>query len=312
MVSFGDEPSHCDVCFGSGIIPGPYAGFTDEEGRWTGKVELIPSQLEIPLHWRKPRRIAVGLMGDLFHPNLPDDARDRVFAVMALCPQHRFLVLTKRAREMREYFASGEAELLTRYGNVWDGMERGGISVGHCTALSDWPLPNVHLGISASTQAELDERAEWLRKTPAAVSWVSLEPLLEKVDTWQYLGGKRNPIGEAFGARGLDWVVVGGETGPGARPCDLAWIRGALRDAQAAGVPAFVKQLGARPAELCDRCDPSNRGFCRLYGATLRRDGFDGHGHDGLLPMLLKDSAGADPAEWPADLRVRQMPRAHR
>lgn len=225
---------------------GSFPGFTDADARWTGRVALIESHLQIPIHWRNPRRIAVALMGDLFHPNLPDSARDRVFAVMALCPQHTFLVLTKRAREMRKWFSAvkfdlGEQRrlLLKQFG---------------------WPLPNIWLGTSASTQAELDERWSYLRDTPAALRWLSLEPLLAEVDLGDHLGHHLGCDGTAYAPApcdcGLvgrpDWVVLGGETGPGARPMHPDWARKVRDDCEAAGVPFFFKGWGEQvPASQC-------------------------------------------------------------
>jgi protein gp37 len=193
-------PNHEGGCYAEKMAarfsdPGqPYHGFaerTPHGGRWTGKVALIEDQLMLPLRWKKPRRIFVNSMSDLFHENLPDEAIDKVFAVMALCPQHTFQVLTKRAERMREYLNNCQ-------GNIWDAWAR--LSRGRPNRVSliegqpivktapDWPLPNVWLGVSCERQQEADERIPYLLRTPAAIRFVSAEPLLGPIDLDGWLG----------------------------------------------------------------------------------------------------------------------------
>ena len=177
--------------------------------------------------------------GDLFHESVPDDWIDRVFAVMALSPQHTFQVLTKRAERMREYFAGNGAYLRV----LGDGVERELRNAGirwhgdnvdrHSQAIAGatrWPLPNVWLGISAEDQARADERIPYLLATPAAVRFVSAEPLLGPVDLTQI--------------NRLDWVIAGGESGPGSRPMHPDWVRSLRDQCQAAGTAFFFKQWG--------------------------------------------------------------------
>ncbi|RWO37270.1 MAG: phage Gp37/Gp68 family protein [Mesorhizobium sp.] len=205
---------------------------------WTGKLAMAPEHiLRDPLTWRSTRRIFVNSMGDLFHEDVPHEWIDRVFAVMALSPQHTFQVLTKRAKRMREYVsnARGPNSFPTR----------------------DWPLPNVWLGVSAERQQEADERIPELRATPAAVRFVSAEPLLGPID-FQTIIGESGPYGRLvpFNAlrktrwtdgdptNAIDWIIVGGESGPDARPMHPAWARSIRDQCAAARVPFFFKQWG--------------------------------------------------------------------
>lgn len=195
------------------ISAGPFHGMAefDLDGRpaWTGRVELVESMLEAPLHWRKPAVIAVSLMGDWCHENLPDEARDRIFAVMALCPQHTFILLTKRWEGQAQYFgdalgrADGVAFAVRRLRQVM-GDHGTGRLLPHLSGGVYWrPLPNVILGASAWDQASTDEACRWLLQTPAAKRLLCLEPLIAPVDVKAYLP-PNDPC--------LDWVIVGGET----------------------------------------------------------------------------------------------------
>lgn len=248
---------------------------------WTGKVDLIEHMLDIPLRTRKPTMWFVNSMSDLFHEGLSDEAIDRVFAVMALCPQHTFQVLTKRAKRMREYFGrqfvAGDVQIqandlraIYRVPFAGDTMLRKfpfTITPEEALEVSDvdrWPLSNVWLGVSVEDQ-QRKSRIDELRETPAAVRFLSVEPLLEDIGT--------------LDLRGVGWVIVGGESGPGARPFDVAWARSIVRQCQSANVPVFVKQLGAHV----------------IQGGERR---------------IKKDKKGGDPVEWPEDLRIRQMPTA--
>jgi len=268
--------------------------------RWTGRVELIPEKLDEPLRWRKPQRVFVNSMSDLFHEALPDEAIDRVFAVMAMCERQTFQILTKRPRGMRDYFTESD-----RIYEIEQRMyELGGPE--DATTIIRWPLPNVWLGVSVEDQATADERIPLLLQTPAAVRFVSYEPALGPVsfrwakwDDWKTPdGSRREVVGHLDGMRGLSWVIVGGESGPGARPFDLAWARSVLRQCREAGVPAFIKQLGARPFSF----DPID-GWEPLFR--------DRHGREpsGEWVPQFKSPKGGDPAEWSPDLRVREFPK---
>lgn len=245
----------------NGNIPDPYYGFVERTAsgpQWTGKVALIESELEKPLHWRKPRRIAVGLMGDLFR--LPFADIDRIYTVMALCPQHTFLLLTKQAKRMAEYSTSmnGREPWSDRVMAIRRATVDYAAMAGYPKDAITFPLTNVHLGVSAEDQATLEDRVKWLLRTPAAHRWLSLEPLLGPVDLARYIVCQKT-LDEcharglwpdcAFPNRhkcsnGLDHVVVGGESGPGARPMHPDWARKVRDQCQAAGVPFTFKQWG--------------------------------------------------------------------
>lgn len=213
---------------------------------WTGKLALAPDHiLTAPLHWKKPRRIFVNSMGDLFHEDAPDEWIDKVFAVMALSPQHTFQVLTKRAERMRKYFAEGRERMHTRW------LLKGSIP-------DDFPLPNVWLGVSAERQQEADERIPHLLATPAAIRFVSAEPLLGPIDLgdrlrfWHEIdcdlseNQARNLVPKAR----LDWVIVGGESGASARPMHPLWADEIREQCSRVGVPFFFKQWGSWAPQL--------------------------------------------------------------
>jgi protein gp37 len=224
-------------------------------------VRLWPDRLEIPLHWKKPRKVFVNSMSDLFHDDVPDDFIARMFAVMALTARHTFQVLTKRHGRMRSLLNSPEFRtavakhatdlISSRFWKCWQldlGGERlaGDSGFGEGWAVTPvrdgnlwsppWPLPNVHLGVSAEDQHWANIRVHALLATPAAVRWVSAEPLLGRIDLRNLkmgngalidalCGDVKSPRGEIYAAcpGSIAWVVVGGESGPGAREMDLYW-----------------------------------------------------------------------------------------
>ncbi|MDI6834874.1 MAG: phage Gp37/Gp68 family protein, partial [Rhizobiaceae bacterium] len=306
---------------------------------WTGEVRFNAEWLDQPLRWTKPRMIFVCAHGDLFAEGVPDEWIDQVFAVMALCPEHTFQVLTKRPERMREYLAEWRqfrvAETALQVGrNLPDSYPGWSLDqwkpsvIGGCSQPAIWPLPNVWLGVSVEDQRRAEERIPILLDTPAAIRWISAEPLLGPVDISRWTGtanvtckacrkpfwlheadpckhkeegagwtlacphcGKCRckPVWTEADARCgvpmgppadwidrkigrfdtvhptievkslLDWVVVGGESGPGARPMHPDWAR-SLRDQCAiAGVPFLFKQWGEwaprRAAEHADLVD---------------------------------------------------------
>ena len=233
----------------------------DGDPRWNGTVKLLPARLDIPLCWRKGRRVFVNSMSDLFHEGLTNEEIAAVFGVMASTPQHTFQVLTKRAERMRDWFEwvqERAVDGMSMFPNDTEDWRIGqmlavaarkaGAEVKHARA--PWPLPNVWLGVSVENQAAADERIPLLLDTPAAVRFLSCEPLLDAVDLRGYLGNVVGEVAEAGSARtvaltvrhGIGWVIAGCESGAGARRADPAWYR-ALRDqCAAAGVPFFLKQ----------------------------------------------------------------------
>lgn len=284
---------------GAGVEP------VAREPRWTGVVRLVPEHLADPLRWRRPRRVFVNSMSDLFHESLSDEDIAAVFGVMAAAPQHTFQILTKRAERMRRWFAWYEGTSgagASAYAAVMEARGRF-VTEGDDGALftkvpvpesGAWPLPNVWLGVSVEDQQRADERIPELLATPAAVRWVSYEPALAAVNFHPWLcahGDVAKPeqrMGHFCDPSGaLDWIVVGGESGPGARPFELAWARSTIRQCREAGVACFVKQLGARPVDA------------RIENGRVV-----------LYPQGR--SKYADPAEWPEDLRRREFPNVQR
>jgi len=199
----------------------PYEGFarrTPNGGQWTGKLALVEESLDLPLRWKRPRRIFVNSMSDLFHEALPDAAIDQVLEVIGACDDqdrgHIFQILTKRGVRQRDYMRSARA---------YDAWNR------RCMAQEAWPPRNIWLGVSVEDQ-ERKHRIDELRATPAAIRFLSLEPLLEDLG--------------AIDLTGIHWVIVGGESGPRARPMHPDWARSLRDQCQAAGVAFFFKQWG--------------------------------------------------------------------
>lgn len=250
MVSVG-----CTNCYAMGLAATRLRnhpsrkGLTRESGGravWTGEVRLNEDWLDQPLRWRRQRRIFVCAHGDLFHEAVPDEWIDRVFAVMAQASQHTFQVLTKRPERARAYFA---AEPWLRIASkIIEPLE----STGRVTVVgwqentrSRLPLSNVWLGTSIEDQATADARIPHLLATPAALRFISAEPLLGPVDIERvYMDRVDCAFGETANMHGLDWVIVGGESGPSARPMHPDWARSLRDQCQAAGVPFFFKQWG--------------------------------------------------------------------
>lgn len=223
-------------------------------GRAFTDVQCHPERLYQPLLWSKPRRIFVNSMSDLFHEAVPDDFLPDVFAVMAAARRHVFQVLTKRATRLREVLNDGVFvdAVATTARQIY----------GHEIPESGdfWPLPNVWLGVSVEDQATADERIPLLLDTPAAVRWLSAEPLLGEIDITTHLWGRATPCAGCpknadcdceFMARNeipdepaLHWVVVGGESGPHARPMHPDWPRSLRDQCAASGVAFLFKQWG--------------------------------------------------------------------
>lgn len=284
----------------------------------------------MPLHWRKPRRIFVNSMSDLFHEDVPFTFIHQVFATIRQTPHHVYQILTKRPERMLEVM------------NLIRSKELLGWAKGFYS--------HVWLGVSVEDQATADERIPILLQTPAAVRWISAEPLLGPVDIRQWLhnwgcscgwGGEDTRSycmdcgwrgdeagageccpscnrtlddstacrdcdnttrdGSGFGPNTdlLDWVVVGGESGPRARPCDLVWIRSIKEQCEAAAVPVFVKQLGTKPYAVEGSVEAKEWGAFDQAVAAMDDGG----------RIHCRDRKGGAPSEWPKDLRVREWPR---
>ena len=266
----------------------PYEGLAYRNGsgaHWTGKVRLIEEHLEDPLRWKKPRRIFVNSMSDLFHEKVTDGQILRIFEIMLRCPQHTFQILTKRPARMRAWFRrwenlegetlspqlvrgpkevrkahpSGRGQMFAEYletlgsqpppGCAWptfDWME----------GMRWWPRsimkqPNIWLGVSVEDQKTADERIPLLIQTPAAVRFISAEPLLGPID----LQAPWSMLNDEYPAHGIHWVICGGESGPKARPMHPDWARSIRDQCVAAGVPFFFKQWGEYDHGVRGDCD---------------------------------------------------------
>lgn len=284
----------CENCYAERVAarfsgPGlPYEGLT-KNGRWNGEVKL--GDLAAPLHWRKPARIFVDSMSDLFYEEFTDEKIAAVFGVMAACPQHTFQVLTKRPERAVKWFAWIKRQAIEV--NAGRGMSEAAFCLAHAQKQSPnvaltrnldeifaqpWPLPNVHIGISIEDQKRADERLPELLRIPAAVRFVSFEPALGPVNWLPWVRkfpGRMEPP--------LDWLIIGGESGPSARPFDIAWARNTIEQCKAAGVPVFMKQLGAHCVNSSNGQEPERNTFGGKWN---------------------------DPKDWPPDLRVREFPNA--
>jgi protein gp37 len=290
----------------------PYAGLTimGKHGpRWVGKARFMPGLLDQPLRWTRPRRVFVNSMSDLFHDDISFEQIAAIFGVMGACKQHTFQVLTKRPERMLEFFRWLEDEptevLVCQAARVLypePDHHLAHISFEHHAEAEDWPLPNVWLGVSVENQKRANERIPLLLEAPAAVRFISAEPLLDAVNLRPWLGTEcvhddahvesdTNAVicRKCDEAEHLSWVIVGGESGPGARVCETSWIRRIVTDCAHAMVPCFVKQLGAKAWDGAVDIDET----CGVE----------------MFPMLeLRSRKGGDPLEWPKDLRVRQYP----
>jgi protein gp37 len=259
--------------------------------RFTGKLALREDRLTWPLSWKEPRMIFVPSHGDIFQKDVPDQFIDKIFAVMALCPQHTFQVLTKRAERMLDYFASPGIGKLRETRIYMQVREFVGVDFGRFDPGPDQlPLLNVWLGVSCERQEEADERIPLLLQTPAAVRFISAEPLLGPINLkrirvagrgWQdVLEGWRDCKDYPGRENLLDWAIIGGESGSKekAREHRLEHSLDLIEQCRTAGVAVFEKQLGSNPT---------------LNGR----------------PLQLKHPKGGDWNEWPQALRVREFPR---
>jgi protein gp37 len=226
---------------------------------WTGKIALLPERLVKPLRWHKPRRIFVNSMSDLFADGVPDDFIAKVFAIMAAAPQHTYQVLTKRHGRMRAWLA-GQGEQLVRaqlaawsQRGLWVTAQSAWIAPSTLHTNVHWPLPNVWIGVSVEDQTWAERRIPSLLAAPAAIRWISAEPLLGAVDLRALKARSGSLIDALTGPPRLDWVVAGGESGPGARPMHPHWPQHLRDQCSAASVSFNFKQWGDWSPEAPDR-----------------------------------------------------------
>ncbi|HEY1630840.1 MAG TPA: phage Gp37/Gp68 family protein [Rhizomicrobium sp.] len=220
-------------CYAEGMAarfskPGQWGhGFAEMKSgrpRWTGKVAVAEDRVTLPLRWRKPAKVFVSSTSDVFHEALRDEAIDRIFAVMALCPHLTFQILTKRPDRMRDYMSPYSSRRADSLGTKV-------VALGYQEPLEHlrWPLPNVWLGTSVENRGVIG-RIDELRATAAAVRFISFEPLLGTLGNIDFSG--------------IHWAIVGGESGPRARPTHPDWVRSLRDQCLAAKVPFLFKQWG--------------------------------------------------------------------
>ncbi len=245
---------------------------------WTGEVRLNGQWLDQPIHWARQRMVFVCAHADLFHEAVPDDWIDTVFGIMWAClygrndkDGHIFQVLTKRAERMRDYFKTDRREAWARAAvHHGGGIDPDGIF--DQVMEFDGPHPRIWLGVSVEDQSAADERIPILIDTPAAVRWISAEPLLGPVNLNRILVNRERDLHASalheqhddcyyHSNAQLDWVVVGGESGQNARPMHPAWARSLRDQCAAAGVPFLFKQHGEWIGD--DDIDGAKRAFQR-------------------------------------------------
>jgi protein gp37 len=231
---------------------------------WTGKVNLSESDLKKPLAWKQPRMIFVNSESDLFHEAIPFEFIDKVFAVMGRCQHHTFQVLTKRPARMLEYYNSDPYQRILNASyslNLPKGHSLGA-GIDNPNTPGAWGWKHVWLGVSVENQQTANERIPILLQTPAAIRFLSCEPLLGPV-TLPLHSGAINPVcitcsgsGKVNGIRcprkcidgknpfAIDWIIAGGESGKDARPMNPYWVRSLRDQSVKAGIPFFFKQWG--------------------------------------------------------------------
>jgi protein gp37 len=270
---------------------GAYEGLvksTPKGPRWTGAAAVDEAKLLEPLSWRKPRTVFVDSMSDLFFEGFTDETIAHVMAVMAVTPEHTYQVLTKRAARMESLLSSRSfRDLVERWAETPRASALRPPGTGWRSSIG-WPLPNVWWGVSCEDRKHGLPRLEHLRRTPAAVRTVSLEPLLEDLGRVDFAG--------------IHWAIVGGESGPRSRPFHLDWGRSLIAQARAGGAAPFFKQAGSVAMGTGADVD-----------AVLTHQGKPGSGcPPGPWRLPLKHKKGADLSELPEDLRVREMPEVPR
>ncbi len=275
--------SGCDSCYAISmahrLASNPktpqYAGttkITNGRPNWSGKLNLVEHKLREPLRWRKPALVFVNSMSDLFHESVPDEWIDRVFAVMALCPQHTFQVLTKRPERMARYQTYNAAMRILGAMEYVTGSKQ-------FEATVSLPLPNVWLGVSVENQNAWNERVLDLSRTAAAVRFVSVEPMLGPIDMGETYGLYQlddNTYALKVGARwdrSPDWIICGGESGPRARPMNPNWARSIRDQCAGADVPFMFKQHGAWVDEFHPKAHPQTMSTDDSFVTYVDRDG---------------------------------------
>lgn len=304
----------CDNCYAASAAASPrLQQFPQYQSvaEWSGKTVFVETQLLKPLEWKQPQRIFVCSMSDLFHESVKDEWRDQVFAVMAIARHHTFQILTKRPWRMYKYLigAKGRIEAQVQHllneiaisaepdtdGILRDSIQQyieNNLSFRSRTQIIEdfqlwetaddlpWPLPNVWAGTTVGVQRVASRRLDALTKCPAVIRFVSCEPLLESIDIeeWLYEHPKRIYSGA------IDWVILGGESGGGARPCAIEWMQSLANQCHRSQTKVFVKQLGCNPVFQSAGKKPSFTKFPK------------------------SDRTGLDVSDYPPALRLREFP----
>lgn len=248
---------------------------------WNGELQFNEDWLLQPVGWKKPRMIFVCAHSDLFHPAVPDAWIDRVFASIALAPQHTYQILTKRPARMCEYLSQVTASGRQWY-HIGEMGHKAGLSMNHIKesmTLLAKTLPHVWCGTSIERQKEADERLPHLRDTPAAVRFISAEPLLGPIDLGSHV-------------KWLDWVIVGGESASDAKPMHPAWVRSFRTQCLAGGVPFLFKQWGSWITEDQAPDDIVLPGTSRLHFAQRDKEGGWTKGDQTAFYLVGKKAAG--------------------
>lgn len=295
-----------------------YGGVT-KDGKWTGRVEALPQNLRVPLTVKKPTTFAI--WNDLFHADIPFEFIAAAFGVMTVCQQHTFIILTKRSDRMLKWFVTAQSAVHKESSPVvWGLVELE--TLWGCKAFDvdiPWPLPNVWIGVTAENQQTADERIPIFLQCPAAVRFISAEPLLgpinyhfpvkiwgttssgkpgcdhccngDRCDDPTHLDRRKCPYCHGTGyARKPDWVIVGGETGSKARPMHPDWARDIRDQCQEAGVPFFFKSFGDWSCMYDrDRDDPDWRNCPKAKSNNERYINLaGGHGFHGERVCFVK------------------------
>lgn len=269
-------------------------------------LRIVPEKLEEPLRWKKPRRVFVNSMSDLFQDGVPFEFVEVVLGIGLWSP-HTLQILTKRADRMEQFFSQTSPQRCCDAATDWvNDSDNQRLMPKEWTEPSDWSeAERIWLGVSVENQQYADERIPLLLQTAAAKRFISYEPALGPID----LTNVKIPVGsmdaltgrhlgeDGYCVESLDWVIVGGESGPGARPFDIQWARDVVQQCTAAGIACFVKQLGSKPIRPWRQDEDTESLLCEGEDESKV-----------TLEMVLKSRKGGDMAEWPEDLRVRQFP----
>jgi len=300
----GAKESGCDNCYAATAANSArlqqfprYQSVVDGKGNWNGKIEFVPKVLKGLLIGKKRRRVFTPSMSDPFHERVKDEWLDQFFAVVRLTPHITYQVLTKRPSRMLKYFSrSNIKEYWAVEANIFRYDERRRISKFELPGMNG-PFQNLWLGVSAENQSAANERIPLLLQTPATVRFISVEPMLEKIDigsTWmrcKSCGSMQLSCVTTCGACGkwhnaeeygssikaIDWIIIGGESGAGARPFHLEWARSLIDQCRELGTAVFMKQVGSNAF-------------------------YEGK------PFKTKSRAGSDPSEWPEWARIQEFP----